>query len=317
MISRTDASIYRGPAFVAYDSQTYYFKGGLKAEPKQEIFTIQSDARGVIDRRLKQTLWEVTGVPTGVLSAGILTSLLPHTQCNPGASAMPATDKSLVIWPLNSKEKLTLNNAFVYKQPALSLGSTKTALGAITWYAIGTNNEAWSATNHIYTLADATFADTSLALAGLLTVPYTAALGALGAPWNAIQTKDGWEIDWNIPLTADEVDDIGVFDYYYGEDSGFTVKCEPRGIKVADLLALMSIQGTGVSRGMSVNANKANLVISGGTGAIVATLNGCVLAGAPHVYDVGHRIQSLEFHSVRSLTAGALGALYSLSIGGA
>lgn len=314
MISRTSASILRGPAIVTRDSVTFYFKGGLKVNPRYDLFTIDTDAKGKIDTRVKQILWEITGTPVGMISSGVLSALFPHTQCNPGESALPATDKPLVIHPLNAKEKLTLSNSFVFKMPDLNLGATKTALGQVTWYALGNDNEAWSHDDHLYSLADAAFTDTSLAKTTIQTVPFTAVLGALAAPWNGIQTKDGWTLSFDTGLEAQEVDDIGIFDWIYTGDASVTAKCKPIGIKVADLLGLMNMQGTGIARGMSILDKKYDLVLSGGSTNITTTIKNCTLQAGPHAYNVGDRVEDLEFKTVRNVTTGALDAVFSIGI---
>lgn len=313
-ISRTSTAIYRGPAIVTYNSQVFYFKGGLTVTPRFDLFDIPTDAFGVIDQRVKQIVWEVTGTPVGKVSADMLTTLLPHTQCNPGVSAMPATDKALVITPLNSKEQLTLKSAFVFKQPSLELGATKSAFDQVTWYAIGTDAEAWSAANHMYTLADVAFADTSLSKSDIKTVPFTAVLGAVAAPWNLIQTKEGWKIDFDIGLNQEDVDDTGAFDWTYTGVANVTLSCKPIGIKVADLLSLMLVQGTGAARGMSHTGFKADLVLSGGSGNITFTAKNVIITSPPHVYNAGDRVDTLTFKSVRSLTTGALDALYTIGM---
>ncbi len=314
MISRTSASILRGPAIVTRDSVTFYFKGGLKCVPRYDLFTIDTDAKGKIDTRIKQILWEITGTPVGQISAAALAALYPHVQCNPGVSALPATDVPLVVHPLNAKEKLTLSNSFVFKMPDLSLGATKTAPGSVTWYAIGSDNEAWSHADHLYTLADVAFTDTSLARTDIQTVPFTAALGALPAPWDAIQTKDGWSLSFDVGLEAQEVDDVGIFDWIYNGDASVSAKCKPIGIKVADLLGLLNLQGTGIARGMSILNKKYDLVLSGGTGNITTTIKNCTLQAGPHAYNVGDRVEDLEFKTVRNLTTGALDAVFSIGI---
>lgn len=314
MISRTSATILRGPAIVIRDSVTFYFKGGLKAAPRYDLFTIDTDARGKIDTRVKQILWEITGTPVGMISSGVLSALYPHVQCNPGVSALPSSDVPLVIHPLNAKEKLTLSSSFVYKMPDLNLSATKTALGQVTWYAFGNNNEAWSHDDHLYTLADAAFTDTSLSNSTIQTVPFTAVLGSLAAPWASIQTKDGWNVSFDVGLDAQEVDDIGIFDWIYNGDANVTVKCKPIGIIVADLLALMKLQGTGVARGMSILDKKYDLVLSGGSTNITTTIKNCTLQAAPHAYNVGDRVEDLEFKTVRNLTTGALDAVFSVGI---
>ncbi|MEI6166005.1 MAG: hypothetical protein WCS52_02315 [bacterium] len=314
-ISRTDASIIRGPAILTYNSVTLYAKDDIKVKTRFDLFDIPASGYGAIDQRIKQVVTEITFTPHGEVSSGILGVLFPHASAVTGASAMPATDKDLVIHPYNGKEKCTYKNAFVSKMPDLSLGATKTAFGQVTFTAIGTNNAAWSVAEHFSAVADAAFSDTGLAATGVKTVPYTAALGALGTPWNGIKTKSGWTISFDVGVDPQEEDSVGIFDHIYNGQAKISAKCNPIGITVTNLHALMAtFQGAGAARGASATANKANLVISGGSGAPTVTLNGMILTDAPHRYGTGDRVEELDLMSVRGVTLGVLDALFTIGM---
>jgi hypothetical protein len=314
-ISRTDTTIKRGPATVTYDGVTFYTTGGITIRTSPTLFGVPVDGFGPVDQRISQIVTEISFTPSGIVSASPLSKLFPHTQCNPGVSAMPATDKTLVVWPLNGKEKLTYSSAFVSKMPDLILSPTKPAFGPVTFTAVGNNNEAWSAAAHLVATADATFSDTSLTAAAHKTVAYTAALGALSAPWNSIQTRDGWQVSFEVGLQPEEVDDTGIYDYLYTGAATIRARCKPIGVAVADLHALMYLQDTGMVRGRSILGLKQALVITGASGGVVATLNNMTLQTAPHQYrDLQHRVEDLEFLATRSLTTGALDALFTLAV---
>lgn len=312
-ISRTD-TIYRGRAIVTYDGVTLYSSVPVQVRTNTTYFDIPVAGVGVIDKRVKQIISEITLTPHGEITASILSKLFPHTSATPGSSALPATDKSLVVHPANGKEKLTFKNAFVSKMPDLMLSSVKTALGQVTFTAIGTNAEAWSAAGHFVELADAAFSDTGLAATGVKTVAYTASLGALGAPWNGILAKSGWTLSFDIGLDPQEEDTIGVFDYLYNGQASISAKCNPIGLKVSDLHGLMLIQGSGAARGASGTGLKQTLTITGGSGNPIAVVYNCMLTAAAHQYDVGDRVESLDLVNVRGLTAGALDALFSVGL---
>lgn len=314
-ISRTDTSIIRGPAILTYNSVTLYAKDDIKIKTRLELFDISASGFGAIDQRIKQVVTEITLTPHGEISSGILGVLFPHAAVITGSSAMPATDKDLVIWPYNSKEKVTYKNCLVSKMPELILGATKTGFGQVTFTGIGTNNAAWSVAGHFADVADAAFSDTGLSATGVKTVPYTAALGSLGAPWSGIKTKSGWTIGFDVGLDQQEEDSVGIYDYTYNGQAKISAKCNPIGIKVADMHALMAtFQGTGAARGTSATGNKAALVISGGSGNPTVTLNNMFLSEAPHRYGTGDRVDELELVNVRGLTAGALDALFTLGM---
>lgn len=313
LINRTD-TLYRGRAIVTYDGVTLYSSSPVVVKTKTEFFDIPVAGVGVIDRKTKQVITEVTLTPHGEITAGILSKLFPHTSATPGSSALPAADKSLVVHPANAKEKLTFKNAFVSKMPDLMLSSVKTALGQVTFTAIGTAAEAWSVAGHFVDLADAAFTDTGLAATGVKTVPYSASLGALSAPWNDLKTKSGWTVSFDVGLDPQDEDTIGIFDYLYNGQAKISAKCNPLGLKVADLHSLKLIQGSGAARGASGTGLKAALTITGGSGNPILVINNCILEEAGHQYDVGDRVNDLELVTVRGLTTGALDALFSIGL---
>lgn len=313
-ISRTDASIYRGAAIVTRDGVTFYCKDGVRVTTRQELFSVPVDGAGDVDQRVSQIVSDVRFTPSGIISSGTLGALYPHTSCTRGASAMPATDKTLIVHPRNGKERITFTSSFVSKMPDLILSSTKTGFGEVGYTCVGGNAEAWSADAHLLAVADAAFSDTSLTAAAHGTVAYSAALGALGAPWNAIATRDGWTVSFDVGLEPDTEDSVGIFDYLYTGACSIRARCNPIGIKVADLHSLMKLQGTGAVRGMSALANKAALVITGASGGCTVTLNNMILPATVHQYrDLQHRVETLELVNVRSLTTGAMDALFTVA----
>ena len=313
-IDRTVA-YYRGRAIFTLGGITLY-PGPQPALIKTttEYFPIAVAGAGTLDRRIKQVLTEITLVPHGSVTSGLLTLLVPHTNPVPGASAMPSTDQSLVVWPANSKEKLTFPSAFVSKQPDLMFSAVKTLFGQCTITCIGRNAEAWTVADHFVKVEDAAFADTGMSAANVLTVPYSASLGALTSPWDDIKTVSGWTFASNIAIKPYEEDSVGIYDYKYGEDHSCSVKCNPINLKVADLLALKLIQGTGAARGASGVGHKQALTITGGSGNPILVANNLVLDTAQHQYADVERVPELELVSVRNATAGVLDALFSIAL---
>lgn len=314
-ISRTDSNIIRGPAIIQFNSATFYTKGDIRVRTIRETFDIPVSTHGKVDERDKQIHSEISFTPFGKANAALLAVLYPHTSCILGATALPATDKDLVIWPINGKEKATFKNAFIYKMPDLLLSPVKTMFGEVTLYAIGKNAEPWSTAEHFVSLADVAFSDTSLSLSETPTVAYTASLGALGSPWNSILTKSGWTISFNVGIEPDEEDTVGIFDYFYTDASSITAKCNPIGVKVADLHSLMAtFQGSGAGRGASATANAQTLAITGGSGKPYATVYKAYLKTPSHVYGKDHRVDELTLETTRSITNGALDPLFAVGI---
>lgn len=314
-ISRTDSSIIRGPAIITYNGVTFYAKDDIKVKTRLDLFDIQASGIGSIDKRINQVLSEITFTPHGEISSNLLGVLFPHAAAITGASAMPVSDNNLVIQPYNGKERCTYKNAFVSKMPEVSLAATKTPFGQVTFSGFGSNNSAWSTAGRIVDVADNAFSDTGLSSSAVRTMAYTAVLGSLSAPWNNIRTKTGWTVSFDVGMDPVEEDSTGIFDYIYNGQVKVDAKCNPIGIKVADLHALMAtFQGTGGARGNSASGNRCNLVLSGATGGINMTLNDMVLDEASHRYGVGDRVEQLALNNIRGLSNGALNALFTIAV---
>lgn len=312
---------YKGACIVQFNTLTFFSKDGVKVSTAYELFDITTSAHGVVDKRIKQIVTKISFTPCGELEgtspADVLTTLFPHINPVYGSSAMPATTQQLVIWPVNGKEKITYENVFVSKMPTLILSAQKTLFGSVEFTAIGKDNDAWSSAAHLYTLADAAFTSTALGVAAIKTVPYTAAWGSLSAPWNAIQTQDGWEISFSIGMQPEEEDGAGIYDYTYTDAQSVTASCKPIGITVADLHGVMKLQSTGVDRGVSILDKKNDLTITGGSTNPILVLKNMTILEAPHVYDRGlgaHRVDSLVMTHQRNYTSGAMDALATIAL---
>lgn len=313
VIDRTTA-YYFGRAIVVFDGVTLYpGPQPLLVKTTTEYFPINVAGAGTVDKKIKQIMTEVTLVPHGAVSAAILALLCPHGSPVEGASAMPAIEKTLVIHPANGKEKLTFASAFVSRMPDLSFSTVKTLFGQVTITCIGKNAEAWSVADHFVKVEDAAFSDTGLGGA-TLTIPYTASLGALSAPWNEIWTKSGWTVVANIGIKPREEDSIGIYDFVYTGEHSLTIRCNPIGIKVADLHALKLLQGSGAARGASGVTLNQDLTITGGSGNPIFVGKNMVLDTAQHQYGSDDRVEDLEFTSFRGITNGALDAVFTIGL---
>lgn len=312
---------YKGACIVVFNGVTFFSQDPVKVSTAYETFDISTSAYGVVDKRLKQLVTKVSFTPAGELEgtspSSVLETLFPHINPVLGSSAMPSASLDLVVWPMNGKEKITYSNAYVSKMPSLTLSAQKTLFGSVEFSSFGKDNDAWTSAAHLYTLADAAFTSTALGVSAIKTVPYTASWGALSAPWAAIQTIDGWEVSFETALDAEEEDGAGVYDYTYGVGQGVTATCKPIGLTVADIHAVMALQGTGVDRGTSILAKKNDLTITGGSTNVIAVLKNMTIMEAPHTYDRGlgaHRIDSLTFKHQRNYTSGAMDVLATLGV---
>ena len=316
---RTSTTILRGPALVLLGTVPLYSQGGVKVKTMVKTFPIMADAYGgPLDKRIDIITTEISFKPAGQITAGILAACYPHTAATPGASLLGASDVSCYVWPLNGKEKFEFKNAYVSKMPKITASSVKTFIDTITIRCIGANNTAMSsAAWHYVNTATVAFTDTSFATSQVMTLPYTAVLGALAAPWTGIVTKAGWEISFDIPTEDIITDTDGLVDVLYKENPRITARCQPIGITATDVYALMQVQYTGTARGATIlgTGKLEDLVIDAGVGYPKFTLKNMHIETAPTAYEIGKdRIDNLEFVSCRQVASNVLADLFSIGI---
>lgn len=311
----TRATLIRGPALVEYDSMYYYSKDDISVTVDTDSFNIDTSAYGLVDRRQKERRAEISFTPVGEWDSGIAAKILPYSATAFGASLIGATDKPLVIWCLgnDSGKKITFANAFISKLPSLTLSATKTIFGSVTFTAIGAQDTAWSGANSLYTVATGqTLPSVALSPAAILTQAYTAAWGAKSAPWNAIQTVDGWTVDFNLSVEPHETDADGILDYCMTQIE-VSARARLAGITEDQVLTEMLLQGTGAARGKSLGTIGADLAITGTTFGTL-TLNVACIRRAPFVFGSGaNRVGEVEFVAARTLTTGAIDPLWVFS----
>jgi hypothetical protein len=165
-----------------------------------------------------------------------------------------------------------------------------------------------TAEDYHYTLtASDAFTDSSFSVATNFTVPYTVALTGASSPWDAISTKDGATIAFNLSTSPVETDAEGLVDYtLVGLD--ITVSFQPVNITAAQALTQLGISGAGIQRGMSLNSGSANITISGpAAGNPEVVVNSVALKNAPQVYGAeALRHGVLEFVATRTSGTGTM-----------
>lgn len=315
-INRLTTTQYKGPAIVTYNSVVFYTRDAHVVSIKGETFPITANQFGTVDQRLKQIMSTITFTPVGVVSAGSIGVLYPHLSPVVGASALPTTDKALVVHPVNGKECLTFNNAFVTGDgmPSMKCSTQGTRFGQVKFMALGTNADGWSTSGHLFATADTAFSDTSFTVAGIATVAFSATLG--GSP---IITRAGWDLTFRADTAEETEDTQGTFDYLYTGGFNFTASCAPIGMTVATLSALQLIQGSGAARGASVMGKAADLVVTGPAGDVLVTIKSMRLQENTSNYPMsGDRIEKLDLVAdTRTIATGAIVAPATITIVGA
>jgi len=306
----TRASIIRGPAIATFNSAVFYFKGDMKVELKLTVLDIDVDAFGaVIDGRVINRDVKVTGVPSGNWEA-VQAVALPYGASAIGSSIF-GSDKALTINTLAGTQ-IVFNAAAVTKLPDIYLSSAKTMLGSMEWTCIGTDNTDWAAANQLYTVSSVAFSDTSFTEPGIITDQWNGVWGS-SAPWNAISTKDGFVISFDLGLEPVETDAEGLVDMTLTKLVA-TAKFMPVGVTETQLLGGLLLQGTGAQRGRSLNATANNLVITGVNSTKVITIGGANFVTADMGFGKGTlRAGEVALRSTRTFTAGAPASFFTVT----
>lgn len=302
------STILRGPAIITYNGATFYSKGDITVELGLETFAVDTAAFGKVDERVTDRITKVRFTPDGQFEG--LGVLWPYGSAAIGSSIFGATDVPLVIQTIADGKAITFNAAALTKMPDLELGATKTMLGEVEFTCLGTNNEAWTATSNLVSIAANAFADTSFSVAAILTQAYTGAWGG-ASPWSAITTSDGWKVGFSLGLTSVTTDADGMVDMTL-ESLEVTASCTPLGITEANLVAALKLQGSGATRGRSLASGSSDLVLTG-TGAVI-TLKGAQLKTGPMQFGRGAlRVGELNWIATKTFSSGAPLPLFSVA----
>ena len=312
-------NIVTGPAILQWNGKSYYSKAGIKAEFKRETFKIETDFDGQIDERAKSQMTELTFQPDGQISN--LNKYFPYSVGQIGSSIFGATALPLVIQTKfggasNTGQTITYPRAAVSKLPQLRLKSTDTLFGEMTFTALGVPTVQPTGASAWQVIADAAFGDTTFDETAIITDTYSAAYGS--APYNALGSMAGFEIDLTLATENILADDFGLVDMILKSLTA-SAKFAPSNLTEAQLYTLLANQGSGyISPGQSLSKSNTNLVITGSGNAaktLTVTLNSAGPKDAGFMYSTGkHRFDAIAFTSKRTWTSGAPNALFTLAI---
>jgi hypothetical protein len=216
----TRTTIVRGPAKIAYDSATFYSKGGISLTMTNATFDKESDAYGVLGKSKTDFQVVVEFEPVGEIEA--LTVLYPHGSTAMGASIYGGTDKPLVITAADAT--YTIRNAAVTQMPSLRLTANNTAFGSVQFTGLLELGGDPSALGDYYAVGAGGSIGAAFDPTKLVTAPYTATLAALN-----FNSEAGFEISFDLGLTPIVVDGIGTVDMSL-QNVGCNITCIPVGI---------------------------------------------------------------------------------------
>jgi hypothetical protein len=284
-MSYTRGSTLRGPAIITFGGQNIRTKGDIKVSVGIETLPIESSEYPQLDERMREIAIRLEFTPVGQVNADLLPVLFPALEMTPGDSLFGDTDAAAVITPLTGSEPLTLHCCAVTKMPDIIVSATKTTLGSMVITAILANGKEWNDVAARLTIA----ASGEVPAVGTLdpaTIPTNAARIKWGeaSPWNALSSREGVVVAFELQTDNDEVDEYGVVDMIH---AGLTAaaKLTPMGCNVQQALAKVAVQGSGVSRGASMAARAMQLEIeSAVAGGLKVTMPTAALKSVPLLY---------------------------------
>ena len=306
-MSMTRTSYVAGPAVVVLGSVYHYVdeKGKIKVEDITDLFEVNVGGYGKVDDRKKASYVKISFTPCGMYTTGIVASLLPWLNTNPGASMPTGTDTTVIIWPFSGTGKRSILGAFVSKMCNVQLAPQKLPFGSVEITALGKDNTAVTDSSKLDVIASASMSDTSFSVAGILTCPYTVSIGALSAPWNGVKTdENGVMFNFAMSHKMIYVAGEGYIDARLESVKG-TLEFTPMNVTEAQAFALYTLGAA--ADGASLAALGADITVTGGTGNPIAVGKSATLVGLPSGYDNSSpRTEKLKFNLQRASGTGAI-----------
>ena len=215
-------TILRGPCKIAYNSQTFYSKGGVTLTQTNSTFDKESDAYGPVSKAKTDFQIVVEFEPVGEIEA--LTTLYSYGNTLMGSSIYGATDKTLVITSAGTNGTYTIKNAAITQMPSIRMTAGNTAFGSVQFTGLlSIGGDPAEIEDYIEISAGAAVG-TSFDPSKIITAPYTATLGAL-----SFMSEAGFEVSFDLGLAPITVDGIGTVDMAL-QSLGATITCIPTGI---------------------------------------------------------------------------------------
>lgn len=305
----TRANFSTGPGVVIVGTTYLYTDGNISIEEIVETFDINANGYGRTDQRRKATITKISFKPVGMFTSGIASILQPYLNYTEGQSMAGSSDTAVYVHPFSGVGKRAYPCGFISNFVNFQLAATKTVWGNVEITCIGANNTAQDGASKFLTLSDASMSDTSFSNSSVKTVPYTASLGALSSPWDAIKVNaDGFKVSGSLETEPIEVDGEGYVDFRLKKVTMET-SFVPMGVTAAEVLALFTAFQT-AKVGVSIAGLGATLTVTGGTGNPQFVGYHATLLSAPHNFQAGSpRFGELKFAHQRSSGTGALGTL--------
>jgi hypothetical protein len=252
----TRTTLLGGPALATFNGHTYFAKDGILVTPALELQAVDSDAQGILDATA--TLAPVLIRFTPFAPFADLVALYPWLEGAPGTSLFGATDSPLVLLAANGV-RLTFAAATILEMPDLTLGTSDSVAGAVTFLALGARALPITAANRLVTIDTAEFP-------GWPTAPpqlgddFRVTWG--GAPWAGLRARHGIKIRFTMKTSPVQSAANALLDMTL-DSLAITVSFSPAdgSISEADIFSALQAQGTLPGRLLSADAQ--TLTIAG------------------------------------------------------
>ena len=308
----TRSSLGRGPAFITWNGVNLYLRGDLDSKHSPLFDPVKGSLTGQIDKTKRDLV-----IKNNVMLFGLwqnLSVLFPSWLLNPvpGTSVFgTGSDLPMVVQARNS-DTITYANTQITKLSALHLGVENELFAAAvemtSIIAGGANPEDSGA--YFTRGTNAYAAPASLVLTNFIKARWSAAFGSVTGLTSFIGQK-GFDLSWNADLKPVAVEGWGTVDMTVGEGGMIAqCKCIPIGPTGAQIDAAQV--SSGVAHGTLLSSDAAALTLTSTGHSIV--LNGASILESATVFGIEPlRIGEMVFETTRALTAGALGAVATVS----
>jgi hypothetical protein len=190
----TRTTLLSGPAAATFNGHTFFARDGILVTPALELDAVDSDAQGVLDAT-------VTGAPVTIKFSpsapfADLIALYPYTLGTPGMSLFGSADTPLVLVAANGV-RLTFSAVAIIQMPDLTLSSSGTAAGAVTFLALGARSLPITAANRLVTIDTAEFPalpTTPPQLADDFEITWSGAGSTGSSSWLNLRARDGVKV---------------------------------------------------------------------------------------------------------------------------
>ncbi len=309
----TRVHLLRGPARLAYQGVVFYSEGDVRLNLRTRTREARVAVLGPLEYWLDDVELTVAFQPAATWSADLLAVLYPYANALPGQSLFASGDQPLVIQSPDNVQ-LTLFAAALVQMPPLRLAGGRPAFGEAVFRALTAGGASRSAANSLYEVDTVTWTAPAFDRTQLVAGPVSASWGS-SAPWNPLQTVDGFQIEFPLKLREESLDDVGVADLSV-LDVGAQARFLPAGPTSGALLDAAHVQGAGADRGASLFPLAADLVLQGASGGpSVSLYSSALVADVPLAWSAqAPRLGRVTLAAQRPLTTGGAQPLFRVGV---